>query len=180
MEVSVQIDDAISDFVNQLRDKSKEFIHASKTGTPLSREAVKYEKILKKMVRNCDRDVCIGIAKILTVLIGETVKIPVGGKGYSKYMIVVPRSDNGGHDYKIGDPLMIWHGDMAMDFNCRRGNHLPPMSERDCTLGTEEEVDRFYDTITIAIALKARTAGTKAALNEYKSDIDFNATDLVS
>lgn len=172
LEVSVKIDSEISDFVDVLRKEAKEFLLTKgPKEEPLSKEAIKYKKILSSMSRNCDSDVVNGLARILSVMLDESITVKTsGGKGgYKKFMVVVPVKNPNGHDYELNDPVCIRHRDMGVDWNLRCGNHLPPIGGKATRLATEDEIDKYMDTLTITLALQARGVGVVKTLTNARS-----------
>lgn len=176
MDVTVKIDERLSTFVGELKKRSMAYItEATAKEMPLSKEAKKYKRILKTMSRNCDTDVVHGLCRILSVMTDEEIVLESKSKGgYSKFMVIVPTSCPNGHDYEINDPVLIYRGDQAIDFNHRKGNHLPSMSTKAIRLAKEEEIDKFFDTFTITGALMARQHGTVTVIDDLRRALDIS------
>lgn len=179
-EVSVAIPKEVIEYITKLKAKAIEIISTTKgSEAVLSKEGAKYKKILDSMMKNCDGDVVVGLSKILSVMTGESIKpsMTAKGKGHINGLIAVPVGRNpNGHDYPIGQPLMIIHGDMGFEATGRMGNHLPPMGTA-LKVASEDEVDAFFDGLALSLAIGARG---QSDLTRYlhKFSSDRSITDL--
>lgn len=155
-DVSISVPSEITDFIIRLKELSKaERDKRTEKKATISKEAQSYQRILVQMERNCDSDVVAGLAKILTVMTGEKITPKAPASLMHKYVVLVPNGNPNGHNYVVGAPVMVYTRDMGFDGTLMFGNHLPT-GRKDTRLATEEEIDKFFDALTLTLAVKAR------------------------
>lgn len=138
------IDDATNPFIEVKEEAKKEVA---------KRYSEKAATIISRLKTFNDQNERYSLACIISKLMGEDISslfVPVRKSDseiiFTKWCCIVPDTCMNSHNYSIGCPILVDHGDVCMNSNGLTGNHMD-MKMSALHIATEKEIDVFMESV---------------------------------